>query len=159
MKNKILGLGFLVGGAAAIYFFYKKSQNVDLGEAPELEYKEIEKEPITVIDGNPVYMTKEAAQKIIYDVKSLEDNRFYLNPNEMYTEEYFETESGKKLKETLAPLTNINVGSLDFGKNDPFGVRGSNTNPDAITNINNLGKLGPFNVLELNAQLKSQGYV
>lgn len=144
MKNKLLGLGFLAGGAAAIYFFYKKSQNVDLGEAPELEYKEIEKEPLTVVNGNPVHMTKEAAQKIMYDVKSLEDNRFYLNPNEMYTEEYFETESGKKLKETLAPLTNIKVGALS---------------EDSITNINNLGKLQPFNVLELNAQLKAQGYV
>lgn len=145
MKNKLLGLGFLAGGAAAIYYFYKKSQNVDLGEAPELiDVAQVEKEPLTVIDGNPVYMTKEGAQKIMYDIKSLEDNRFYLNPNEMYTEEYFETESGKKLKETLAPLTNIKVGALS---------------EESITNINNLGKLQPFNVLELNAQLKAQGYV
>lgn len=142
MKNKILGLGLLAGGAAAIYYFYKQSQKVSIGEAPSLEYKEVAKEPLTVLDdGTPVYMTREGADKIMYDVKSLEDNRFYLNPNEMYTEEYFQTDSGKKLKETLSPLTNIKVGQLS---------------EQNVTNINNIGKLPHFDILEMNALLKKQ---
>ena len=89
MKNKQLGIALLAIGGGAIYYLYKRSQNVDLGKAPKLEYKEIEKEPLTVVNGNPVYMDKDVSQKIMYDMKSLEDNRFYLDPTEFKKSDTF----------------------------------------------------------------------
>ena len=93
--KKVIGVAFIIGGAFAIRYLYKKFSEGSKTELPDLEYVDKKR-----------FMTKEAQEKLYYTMKSIEENRHYIAPSQLFKD----PESVDKLKQSFIDM---GLGSID----------------------------------------------
>lgn len=110
--KKVLGIALIIGGAFAIKHFYDQFNSKIEMKLPELDF----------IEDKPV-MSKEAQEKLYWELRSINENRFYINPSDIANDPDFI----KKMNEIIPTRIDANgnrvydiTQSMDFSAMNVF---------------------------------------